>query len=94
MRNDCMKKKYVEPEIIKIELKMTENIATSLKEEETDVPGFKMRQLEGTPGGCQEFYIKTSHSVVNEFTLMDIYYGKCITVGSKEEQAALMMLRP
>lgn len=89
-----MKKIYVEPEIIKIELKMTENIATSLQEEETDVPGFRMRQMEGTPGGCREFYVKTTHGVVNELTLMEIYFKGCITAGSKEEQAALMMLRP
>lgn len=89
-----MKKNYVEPEIIKIELKMTENIATSFNEEETDVLGFRMRQMEGTLGGCREFYIQTSHKVVDESTLMEIFYKGCITVGSKEEQTALMMLRP
>ena len=88
-----MKKKFVEPELVKIELNMTENIAMSQKEEHTDVYGLKMRQVEGTPGGCQVFYVNTEHRVVNEFTVMEIYFAKCISAGSNAEQAAFRMMR-
>lgn len=88
-----MKKAFVEPKIFKINLNMTENIAMSQKEETTDVYGLKMRQVEGTPGGCQVFYVKTNHKVVDEFTIMDIYFGGCISAGSNAEQSAFRMMR-
>ena len=86
-----MRKQYIEPEIIKIELNLAENIATS-SEETVDVPGFKMRQMKGTPGGCREFYVKTKYEVINESTLMEIYFGGCIQAGSNEEQRVLRMM--
>lgn len=88
-----MKKKFVEPEIVKIELNMTENIATSVQEEETPVMGFLMRQEAGTPGGCRMFYVKTDHGVINEHTLMEIYFKGCISDGSEAEQQVLRMMR-
>ena len=88
-----MKSFFAEPEIVKIELKMTENIAMSQGEEITDVPGFKMRQVKGTPGGCREFYIDTKHKVVNENTLMELWYKGCISAGSDAEQAVFQMMR-
>ncbi len=88
-----MKKKFVEPEIVKIQLNMTENIATSVQEEETPVMGFMMRQEEGTPGGCKKLYVKTDHGVINENTLMEIYFKGCISDGSEAEQQVLRMMR-
>lgn len=88
-----MKKKFVEPEIVKIELNMTENIATSINEEHTAVMGFVMRQEEGTPGGCKKLYVETNHGVINENTLMEIYFKGCISQGTEAEQEVFRMMR-
>ena len=88
-----MRKKFVEPEIVKIELNLSENIATSVEDDETLVYGFIMRQAAGVVGGCKKYYVETNHKTINGGNIVDLWDAGCVAPESDAEQQVLMMLR-
>ena len=89
-----MRKQYIEPEIVRIELNLTENIASSIEEEKTNVGGISMKVEAGLIPKCQKYYVDTKHEFMNENNILSIYLGGCINPGTPNEVVELRMMRP
>lgn len=93
-----MKKKFVEPEIVRIDLKMTENIAGSEGYGEDELIGMGSLRVYTRQfvDGCNTFYVGTeirpsSHPYTDPNELvMQLAMGRCFT--NPAEQARAFML--
>ena len=93
-----MKKKFVEPEIVRIDLKMTENIADSEQYGKDELIGLGALQVYTRQfvEGCNVFYVGTNipptghgYADPNEL-VMQLAMGRCFT--NPAEQARAFML--
>lgn len=88
-----MRKQYVEPEIIKIELNLAENIANSPGEEQTDVGGVLMRMEAGLIPKCQKLYVATDYDYMDKNNVGTIFIEGCINPGTPREVIEFRMMR-
>lgn len=89
-----MRKQFVEPQIVKIELNLAENIAASMEEEVTSVGGIDKKVEAGLIPKCQKYFVDTKYEVMNEDNVLFIYLGGCINPGTPKEVVELRMMRP